>query len=141
DHVLHADHRPGHRPDNRYQLGVPRRRPEQGLLGCRQREGGAALGGAALGARAPQAVAAFRSSSWRRTPAIIDARSEVSITMSNPRFTAPAAKAALAQCMTALMPCLWAVSRILSQVAMCTASVLSGPGGSPSANERSAGPM
>src|SRR5256884_982685 len=68
----------------------------------------------------PQAVAAFRSSSWRRTPAIIEARSEVSMTRSKPRFTEPAAKAALAQCMQALMPCLCAASRILSHVAMCT---------------------
>ena len=63
------------------------------------------------------------------------------MTRSKPRFTDPAAKAALAQCMQALMPCLCAASRILSHVAMCTASVLSGPGGSPSANDRSAGPM
>src|SRR5262245_47378936 len=87
------------------------------------------------------AVAALRSSSCLRAPAIIDARSDVSITMSKPRFTAPAAKPALAQCMTALMPCLCAASRILSQVAMCTGSGLSPRGAIPSANERSDGPM
>ena len=61
--------------------------------------------------------------------------------MSKPRFTAPAANAALAQCMTALIPALWAASRILSHVAMCTGSGLSPRGAMPSANERSAGPM
>src|SRR5215475_15156202 len=66
----------------------------------------------------PQAVAALSSSSWRRAPAIIDARSDVSMTISKPRFTAPAANAALAQCMTALIPYLCAASRIVSQVAI-----------------------
>ena len=57
--------------------------------------------------------------------------------MSKPRFTAPAAKAALAQCMTALIPFLCATSRMLSQVAMWSGTVLSARGASPSANERS----
>src|SRR5690349_20654100 len=42
-----------------------------------------------------QAVAALSLSSWRRAPAIIDARSDVSMIMSKPRFTAPAANSAL----------------------------------------------
>ena len=63
------------------------------------------------------------------------------MTMSKPRLTAPAANVALAQCMTALMLCLCAASRILSHVAMCVGSGLSPRGASPSANERSDGPM
>ena len=41
-------------------------------------------------------------------------RSDVSITISNPRFTAPAANGAAAQCMTHLMPALCAAAKILS---------------------------
>src|SRR5262249_24093960 len=90
-------------------------------------------------ARSRYAGSAYRPASWRRTAAIMDARSDVSMIRPKPRFTDPAAKAALAQCMHALMPCLWAASRILSHVAMCTGSVLSGPGGRPRAKERSEG--
>ena len=67
--------------------------------------------------------------------------SEVSITMSKPRFTAPAAKAALAQCMTHLMPALCAALRILSQVSMYSGSGLSARGAMPRAKDRSAGPI
>ena len=63
------------------------------------------------------------------------------MTRSKPRFTAPAANAALAQCIAALILCLWAASRMRSQVAMCIGSGLSPRGASPSANDRSAGPM
>src|SRR6202008_626946 len=51
-----------------------------------------------------QAVLALSSSSCIRAPAIMHDRSDVSITMSKPRFTAPAANAALAQCITHLIP-------------------------------------
>src|SRR5262245_48032163 len=88
-----------------------------------------------------QAVLALNSSSWSRAPVIMHERSDVSITISNPRFTAPAANDALAQCMTALMPCLCADSRILSQVERWTGSGLSPRGTSPNANDRSAGPI
>jgi len=63
--------------------------------------------------RNPQAVLDLSSLSCIRAPATMHDRSDVSITMSKPRFTAPAANAAPAQCMTHLMPCLCAVSRIL----------------------------
>ncbi len=39
-------------------------------------------------------------------------KSDVSITMSKPRLTAPAANAALAQCMTHLMPALCAAASV-----------------------------
>src|SRR5438128_1810189 len=109
------------------------------LAACRVLTSTSRLSGASGLGR--HAVAAFRSSSWRRAPATIEARSEVSMTRSKPRFTAPAAKAALAQCMHALMPCLWAASRMRSQVATCTGSGLSPRGAMPRAKERSEGPM
>ena len=52
----------------------------------------------------PQAVLDLSSSSCARAPATMHDASDVSITMSKPRFTAPAANAAPAQCMTHLMP-------------------------------------
>ena len=52
-----------------------------------------------------------------------------------------AANAAPAQCVTHLMPCLCAASRILSQVAIWSGSGLSPRGASPRANDRSAGPI
>ena len=53
--------------------------------------------------------------------------------ISKPRFTAPAAKSALAQCITALIPWRCAISRILSQVFKCNGLVLSACGSKSSA--------
>ncbi len=89
----------------------------------------------------PQAVLALSSSSCALAPG--DHAGEVARQHHHVEaaLDGAAAKAALAQCMTHLMPALWAAARILSQVAMCSGSGLSPRGGRPSANDRSAGPM